>query len=213
MSTPGTSARLATGAALTLSLLLAACGGTPASPATQPPAAATAASGAPAPRAGAGYNDVDVEFAQRMIPHHQQAVGMAELAADRAGSAEVEALAEQIRAGQDQEIAQLTGLLQAWGAKLPDSGSGGSGHGGMAGMDHSQMGGTAPEQMEQLRTASGTAFDAVFLEMMVEHHRGAITDAQRELDAGADPEARQLAAKIKADQTAEIDRMRRLQAA
>ena len=54
-----------------------------------------------------------------MIPHHRDAVAMAELAADRAESAEVKTLAEQIQAAQQPEIDQLSGFLNAWGAEVP----------------------------------------------------------------------------------------------
>src|SRR5688500_14913135 len=60
-------------------------------------------------------NDSDVMFAQMMIPHHQQAVEMAELAATRASDPEVKELAAKIKAAQAPEIATMTGWLTAWG--------------------------------------------------------------------------------------------------
>ena len=199
------------GGVLALSLALAGCGGspstTPAGPA--PTSSATA-------QAGAQFNDADVAFAQMMIPHHREAVEMAELAADRAQNPEVKALAEQIRAAQEPEITQLTGFLNAWGAEVPSADS-------MQGMDDSSMPGmsTMPgapgvpgmmtdEQMEQLRNATGAAFDQMFLTTMIEHHRGAVAMAQRQIDQGSNPEVKQLAEKIVADQNAEIGRMQQL---
>ena len=64
-----------------------------------------------------------------------------------------------------------------------------------------------PEQMQQLQGASGPAFDRMFLEMMIEHHRGAVEMAQTELQDGADPEALALAQKIIDTQQAEITEM------
>jgi uncharacterized protein (DUF305 family) len=197
---------LATGAALTA--LLAACGGggatdsaPNAAPGSAPPASSSAAT--------AEHNDADIRFAQMMIPHHRQAVAMAEVAADRADSQPVTDLADQIRAAQEPEIATLTGFLQAWGAEVPADG-------GMGGMDHSGMapggmtGMTTPEQMDQLEVASGTVFDAMFLQMMIAHHEGAITDAQAELAEGSNPQAKDLAQKIVDDQRAEIAQMQQL---
>jgi uncharacterized protein (DUF305 family) len=191
---------------LSLALTLSACGGSAAPtgtpPATEPPASAPAAS--------AEHNDADVRFAQGMIPHHRQAVEMAEMAVNRAENPEVKALAEQIQAAQDPEINTMTGFLEAWGAEVPADGD-------MAGMDHSSMAGMSdmsgmmtPEQMDELRNATGAAFDTAFLQMMIAHHEGAISDSERELAEGVNPQAKDLATEIVTAQTAEIEQMRQL---
>ncbi|GAA5109641.1 hypothetical protein GCM10023320_00390 [Pseudonocardia adelaidensis] len=158
------------GAALVLCGTLSACssGAAPtAAPTTsEPPVSAPAA-------AGAQHNDTDVRFAQMMVPHHQQALAMTELALDRAESPEVKALAEQIRAAQDPEIATLNGFLENWGSPPV---AGGMDH---SGMDHSG-GMTDRSEMDQLRGASGAAFDRMFLQMMIEHHEGAVAESERE---------------------------------
>jgi uncharacterized protein (DUF305 family) len=198
-------AALATGAALTA--LLTACGGgtTTDSATNATPAAAPTVPSGSSSAVTAEHNDADIRFAQMMIPHHQQAVEMAELAADRADSQPVTDLAEQIRAAQDPEIATLTGFLQAWGAEVPADG------GSMAGMDHGGMAGmTTPEQMDQLEAASGPEFDTMFLQMMIAHHEGAIADAQTELAEGSNPQAKELAQQIVDDQRAEIAQMQQL---
>ena len=82
-------------------LLLAGCGGT-STPATDAPATATPAtvvSSGPA-TVSAAHNAADITFAQQMIPHHQQAVAMAQLAADRAANGEVKQLAARIQGAQ-----------------------------------------------------------------------------------------------------------------
>lgn len=193
------------GGLLVLSLALAGCGGDTA-PAGTAPASSAPASSATA-QAGAQFNDADVAFAQMMIPHHRAAVEMADLAVYRAQNPEVKDLAEQIRAAHEPEITQLTGFLTAWGAEVPAAGS-------TSGMDHGNMSGTSampgamtPEQMEQLRTATGAGYDSMFLAMMIEHHRGAVTMAQGEVENGGNPDAKRLAEKIVADQNAEISRM------
>src|SRR5262245_14771662 len=73
------------------------------------------------------FNDADVTFAQNMIPHHQQAVQMAKMAARRASDPEVKQLAAQIKGAQDPEIQTMTGWLTAWSKPVMPSG----GHHGM----------------------------------------------------------------------------------
>ena len=77
----------------------------------------------------AAHNDADVTFTQGMIPHHQQAVAMAKLAATRASDSRVKELATVIQSGQDPEIKQLQGFLSSFGVMMSTDNS-------MAGMDH-----------------------------------------------------------------------------
>ena len=73
-------------AALALSLTLAACGGNTSTPPSTPAGAASTAA-----QPGQQFNDNDVRFTQMMIPHHREAIAMAELATDRAQNQEVKA--------------------------------------------------------------------------------------------------------------------------
>lgn len=195
--------------AIALPVVLAACGAGDTQTSTDAGSGTSAGSAA---EVSADHNDADVRFAQMMIPHHQQAVAMADLAVGRAVSPEVKELATQIRAGQDPEIATMSGFLQAWGAEIPETGSmGGMDHGAMSGMDHSGMSGMmTPEQMRQLEQAGGPEFDHMWLQMMIAHHEGAVADARRELDQGVNPAAKALATQIINSQTAEITRMQQL---
>lgn len=150
----------------------------------------------------ADHNAADVTFATEMIPHHRQAVEMAELAATRASSIEVVALAEEIAGAQDPEIEIMSGWLEAWGAPIPEE---------MGGMDMSGMPGMmSEEQMQDLAGSTGAVFDEMFLEMMIEHHTGAIQMAQTEQRQGRNPEAIDLAVQIERAQTAEIETMQDL---
>ncbi|MEQ7845742.1 DUF305 domain-containing protein [Nocardioides kribbensis] len=151
---------------------------------------------------GAQFNDADVTFAQQMIPHHEQAVEMATMAQERAASPEVKELADTIEAAQGPEIETLTGWLEDWGQEVSSEDS-------MGGMDHSggMSGMMTDEDMEGLGAATGAEFDQMFLEMMIEHHTGAIEMAQTEQEDGENPDAVALAEKIEADQTAEIAQM------
>ena len=198
--------------ALVLSVGLAACGGTSGTSSNTPLAAATAFTSAqPAGR----FNDADVRFLQMMIPHHRQAIAMAELAGDRAQNADVKALAQQIKNEQSPEIQTMTGFLQAWGAPVP---SGNEPMGGMSGIENGGMnGGSAQppgtmtsDHMNELSGATGAAFDHMFVQMMITHHRSAVTQAQQELAEGVNDQAKTLASTIVATQNAGFTRMQQL---
>jgi uncharacterized protein (DUF305 family) len=198
MSITGRCTRAVAGGALLLSLALtlSACGGS---------AAPAGGDGAPdtVADASAQYNDVDVRFAQTMVPHHQQALEMVETALERTQNTEVLALAGEIQAKHDPQLMTLTGFLEAWGTEPAD--------GGMSGMDHSGMSGMMGEaDLETLTHSSGAAFDTMFLEMMIAHHEGAVADAQRAVAEGANTEVKELASEIVSDQSAEIERIRQL---
>lgn len=153
----------------------------------------------------AGVSATEVEFAQGMIPHHRQALVMAEYAATRAASPEVKELASQIRAAQDPEIAQMTAWLTAWNQPQPAADShleDHSSHGSMAGM-------ATPEQLEALEAASGEEFDRLFLELMIAHHEGAL-DMAEPVRGSSVAEVAELAEAVIAGQTAEIAEMKAL---
>lgn len=152
----------------------------------------------------AKHNEADVVFAQGMIPHHEQAVEMAQLAADRAESDQVLDLAERIEAAQEPEIEEMTAWLDAWDEDVP-SGSGMDDHSGMdMGPGTGMM---SAEDMEALDASSGSEFDQMFLEMMILHHEGALEMAEAELADGEYPDALALAQRILDTQQAEIDEM------
>jgi uncharacterized protein (DUF305 family) len=152
------------------------------------------------------HNGQDVMFAQMMIPHHRQAIEMAGLAATRASSAQVKALAADIKKAQAPEIQQLGAWLKSWDAPVPSPGTTGMGgmhHGGTDGM-------MSDKDMKELGAARGEAFDKAFLKMMIEHHEGAVAMAGTERSSGQFPPAQQLAGNIVSSQTAEIAKMRTL---
>ncbi|MFC9184511.1 DUF305 domain-containing protein [Streptomyces globisporus] len=149
------------------------------------------------------HNAADIAFAKGMIPHHRQAVEMADLAPSRAGSAEVKKLADEIKKAQGPEIKTLSGWLTSWGEEIPAEGA----------MDHSMhgMGGMmTAEDMESLQKASGKAFDTAFMEMMIKHHEGAVEMAKTEKADGSFPDAKKMADAIITSQSAEISRMNSL---
>ncbi|ACZ83114.1 DUF305 domain-containing protein [Streptosporangium roseum] len=182
-------------------VLLTACGGDdrPATAPTGTPGGTRVAATSPQP--SASFNDADVTFAQMMIPHHEQAVEMAELAESRAGDPEVKELAAKIKVAQDPEIAIMNGWLSAWGKPTGPE----EGHEG-----HDMPGMMTGEDMAKLRESEGAEFDRMFAKLMIAHHKGAIEMARTEQARGSSPEAKALARNIETTQQAEVEQLQRL---
>ncbi|MCX5051643.1 DUF305 domain-containing protein [Streptomyces sp. NBC_00474] len=206
-------------ATVTAALVLAACGndGDSDNGGQDTTPSASASSSASSSSSSTAHNAQDVAFAQGMIPHHQQALEMARLAAGRASSAKVQDLASRIEKAQDPEIRTMSGWLKGWGEKVPSampgmdhsahSGKNGtSGTTGMSGMSGMMDG----KDIDKLEKASGKAFDTMFLTMMTEHHEGAVEMAGTEKDKGAYGPAIGMADDIVTGQTAEITEMNKL---
>ena len=192
---------------LALALTLAACG----SSADHSTMTTDNAGSATSTAAG---RDADIAFAQLMIPHHQQALEMAEMALAQASSPEVKKLAEEIKAAQDPEIAQMKSWLAAWGAPEQMDGSTSSGgsmdHSGMDMGGMSSAGMMSAEDMQKLMDASGADFDRMWLQMMIAHHQGAITMANQVLTTTSDAQVKALAEAVVSGQTTEIETMQKL---
>ncbi|GAA3682129.1 DUF305 domain-containing protein [Nonomuraea antimicrobica] len=163
------------------------------------PAAATTA----AARPSATFNEADVMFAQMMIPHHEQAVEMADLAPTRAADPEIKELAAKIKAAQDPEIRTMRDWLTEWGRPAPEGGPDG-------GMAHEMPGVMSEEDMTKLKAAEGTEFDKLFARQMIAHHEGAIEMARTEQANGSNPQAKALAKTIESAQRAEAEQLRKL---
>lgn len=150
-----------------------------------------------------GFNDADVAFAQGMIPHHEQAIEMADIALDpTVGTGEqVRDLATRIKGAQDPEIVMMTGWLTGWAMELDM----GDGH------DMSSMEGMmSVAEMDELAALTGAEFDAKWLNMMIRHHEGAISMAELVRAEGSNAEVRTLADQIVAAQESEIAEMQEL---
>ena len=150
--------------------------------------------GEPSGRAG---NATDVAFVNDMVPHHEGAVEMAELAKTRAEHPELRKLADDIIAAQNREIE----TMQSVEADLPDSGGDHGAH--MSGDDHSRGMGTDPQELRDAKP-----FDRAFIDMMIPHHEGAVKMAEEELSEGENPRLRRLADDIVSAQQREIAQMR-----
>lgn len=153
--------------------------------------------------ASATHNEADMMFVQGMIPHHQQAVTMSDMALETSDNTEVLALAEQIKAAQQPEIDQMRNLLDQWGAPAERGMEGMEGMGNMQGM-------MSQSEMGAMMSAQGGEFDRLFLTGMIRHHQGAVTSSETELAEGESAEAQELAQEIIDAQEAEIAEMETL---
>jgi len=153
----------------------------------------------------AEHNDADVTFAQMMTIHHEGALEMATLAAQKADSEDVKDLAARIEAAQLPEIELMESWLTDWEEPLkPD------GHAGMD-MDGMDMNGMSQEEvMAELEQKTGADFDSEFLTAMIAHHEGAIAMSEEELTDGLNPQALDLAQLIIDAQQTEIQEMQQL---
>ena len=150
--------------------------------------------------------DADIHFLQMMIPHHEQALTMSQLAATNGASPEVLALATQIADAQGPEIEQMKAWLVEAGEPLD-----GGDHGDMGAHHDMAMDGMLTEdELAALEQAKGPDFDRLFLTGMIGHHEGAIIMAEHVKSAGDDPDVAQLADAIITAQKAEIAQMKQM---
>ncbi len=186
--------------ALALTVTLAACGSEDSSADTAP---ATAAPGGSTPTVA--LNTADIEFAQGMIAHHEQAIEMAEIALDPnvGASPEVIDLATRIKGAQDPEVALMTGWLTAAGEPMAMDMSDGHDMSSMDGM-------MTAEQMDGMAAMTGPEFDRTWLEMMIEHHEGAISQSETVKADGSNTDVLTLADQIITAQQGEIAEMKAL---
>ena len=148
------------------------------------------------------FSPADVSFMQGMIVHHQQAVDMAKLVRQRTNNEAVLKTADRIEAGQKDEMEFMRTWLED---RNLDVAMQGMGH-----AHHTMKGMASPEQMRELAAANGTAFDRLFLELMVAHHLGAVdmVDELHVVSGSAyDPVMYEFTNDVVSDQRSEIDRM------
>ena len=158
--------------------------------------------------ANTSFSPADSQFMQDMIPHHHQAIEMAALVADRTNRPELIDVAGRINASQDDEIRFMQDWLRSRGEPVPDP----TAHHAMH-TTHMMAGMATPEQMAELAAAEGTAFDRMFLTLMIAHHEGAVRMVEELLElpgSAYDAVLFEFTSDITNDQTAEIERMHAL---
>lgn len=208
---------------LALAAVLAGCGGAkqddPAAPTAEPEQTAQAepavnmvqpgAPGEPSRKAtpvptpkGGGFVPEDVEFMQKMILHHDQALVMTALVPENGSDTSVRLLAKRMEVSQTDEVA----LMKQWLENRNFKADGGH-------ADHASMPGMlTDEQLAELKAAEGRAFDRLFLQFMTQHHEGALQMVRDLVFAGggSEPEISQFIGHVDSDQGIEIQRMAEL---
>lgn len=139
----------------------------------------------------------EIMFAQGMIPHHEQALVLAKLALKNSSSAPIKELAASIIKGQSKEIAQMKYWLKATNSSMD------------MGHDMGMNGMLDDDQMRALEAASGAEFDRLYLQGMIEHHKGAIQMAQMVINS-SNAEAKVLGTAIVDSQSKQIQYMESL---
>ena len=150
----------------------------------------------------------DVRFMQEMIHHHGQALDMTDLLSSRTESEEMRLLAQRIDISQTDEMGMMARWLESRGEDAPKVREEEA-----APLNDDQLmpGMLTEREMAQLASATGEAFDRLFLEFMIVHHEGALTMVERLFTtsgAGQEPRISQFASHVDADQVIEIGRMR-----
>jgi uncharacterized protein (DUF305 family) len=174
---------------------------------------------------------VDAGFARDMQVHHGQAVEMSVLVRDRSDDPDIRGLALDIMLTQQNQQGQMAGWLQTWGLRqsstLPVMGWMSTfAEGGMAGMDMDDepgseasgvpespmvaMGLATEDEMAALGAAEGVTAERLYLQLMIDHHRGGVEMASVAVEEASQPQVRRLAEAMVAGQTSEIDRLSEL---
>ena len=149
---------------------------------------------------------VDVGFSRDMSRHHLQGVEMANLVSDHSEDPAVRGLAFDIATTQTNQVGRMQGWLALWGYS-PTGGDAMSWLGGMAhgsGPEDSLMPGMATEdELANLRSLHGAAFDVEFLRLMIRHHEGGLQMARYAQSHGETEVVRTLAKSIADSQSGE----------
>jgi uncharacterized protein (DUF305 family) len=154
-------------------------------------------------------NEVDVGFARDMGVHHAQAVEMASIAYLRTSDEKLRYIAFDIMTTQQGQIGTMHGWLQLWKQTVSDSGTA-----SMAWMgephDGAMPGMATGDEVASLRTLPTSKMEEQFLRLMIRHHRGALPMADYAAKHATSSDIRDLARKMSAGQSAEIDLLQSL---
>lgn len=149
-------------------------------------------------------------FARDMQVHHAQAVDLSMIVRDRTSDTPTRRLAYDIALTQQGQIGRLAGWLTVWGLRQtgaePAMAWMGAGH-SMAGMNMAMPGMATAADLERLGKESDAVAELDFLRLMIAHHRGGVEMAEAVLNGSDVPVVRDLAQKMVAGQSAEIDLM------
>ena len=149
--------------------------------------------------------NIDAHFIEQMIPHHEDAILMANIALTKAEHSEIKQLSQNIKTSQSTEIAQMQSWYKLWyGTNVPGTFSQGGMMGGGMMMQGGMMGDSSDP--ESLKTAK--PFDKAFIEEMIPHHQMAVMMATMLLRGTNREEMKTLGQNIIDAQIREIEQMR-----
>jgi uncharacterized protein (DUF305 family) len=141
------------------------------------------------------YNEADVEFLREMAVHHDQALVMAEIGFESTDNSELLEFLEKVEETQSSEHGKMHRWLSQVNAEEEPE-------------NLSQVPGLlSEEKIQRLNESTGREFDLLFLEYMIEHHRGAITMSEEVIEEGESRKVEKLAENIIRVQEEEIDQM------
>jgi uncharacterized protein (DUF305 family) len=159
------------------------------------------------------FSQQDLMFARMMIPHHEQALEMSVLALAISTDSDVRDLAQRIYDGQGPEIKLMRSWLgstagtEGMGHEMPDGTMMDNDTMGENMMDSDEMAGMASEEnLAELASLTSPEFDALFLQLMIAHHEGALEMVEM-IEGSANADAVALAEEISIAQRAEIEEM------
>jgi uncharacterized protein (DUF305 family) len=142
----------------------------------------------------------DQHFIEMMIPHHQGAIDMSDLALSRAKHPQIKNLAIAIQKNQAREIQQMRAWYKSWyGKEVPEQGM----------MSDHQMSGMGNMGMDLVALKNAADFDKEFIRQMIPHHQMAVVMAQKATRTTKKSAIRHLAQSIIKSQSTEIKEMRK----
>jgi uncharacterized protein (DUF305 family) len=139
----------------------------------------------------------DRAFIDAMVPHHQGAIAMAEVALKNAEHEEIKELSRNIVSTQQSEIEELKSIKkEEFGtSNVPME------------MSPEQMRGMGM-MMDPKRLSKREPFDEAFIDAMIPHHQSAIEMAKVAIEKSKIPEIKELAGNIVPAQKREIEQMK-----
>ena len=140
--------------------------------------------------------EFEAGFLNQMIQHHRGAIEMAKMVSSHTKRPELNEFADKIISAQTKEISELTGWLKEWQVAEPKM------------MPNKMADKKMKAEMPKLEAAKDAEFDKMFLEMMIEHHAGAVRMSSLVKEKSTRPELLKFAANVMKDQTAEIQQMK-----
>lgn len=150
---------------------------------------------------------MDAHFIEQMIPHHEDAITMSELALAEASRPEIKTLSQNIIDSQSKEIEIMKDWYEDWYAKPLPEGEDIMMHHGMTENSPMHMG-MMGDMTDITNLTEAEDFDIAFVEHMIPHHQMAVMMAEMLKVTTDRPEMEKLADDIIKAQSEEITIMR-----